>query len=66
LLVKVDEVEELVTAVAPALLAEVGKLRQQIMNGSLAGAAKTASALAAKLPPGDARRVTEELAALCR
>lgn len=66
LLVKVDEVEELVAAEAPALLSQVDKIRQQITAGSLGGAVKTASALAGQLPVGDAKNATGELVALCR
>ncbi|MHB8707539.1 MAG: FG-GAP-like repeat-containing protein [Desulfuromonadales bacterium] len=66
LLVKVNEVEELVAAEAPALLSQVDKIRQQITAGSLGGAVKTASSLADRLPVGDAKNATGELVALCR
>lgn len=66
LLVKVEEVEELVAAEAPSLLSQVDKVRQQITAGSLGGAAKTASSLAEKLTPGAAKSAAEELAGLCR
>lgn len=66
LLAKVDEVEELVAAEAPTLLAQVAKVRQQIAAGSLAGAAKTATSVASQLPVGDAKSAAEQLADLCR
>jgi len=66
LLVKVDEIADLVAEAAPTLLGDVSKIRSQVEAASLGGAAKTADALVTRLPAGAARVAVAELIGMCK